>query len=183
MKDKNKLIIAVILLALLLPLAATQEPQRKVTLMLDFNINGIENDRAEVDGNGIGFYYPASIENYYVCLEDTNSLAAFGIASSGSLNYINLSKPGNYTMQLSQNSGSKFILPVTRGSCNAIKNQMPGIASQQFFIPYASFIKRPNIVTYLVLNYSIDIVGAFSKRSDFILTMEKNNSQIIMGGR
>ncbi|MCX6818945.1 MAG: hypothetical protein NT129_03000 [Candidatus Aenigmarchaeota archaeon] len=183
MKNKEILLIISLSLFLLVPVVLMQPSSHKVTMMLDFNINGIETDRAEVDGNGIGLYYQDNIENYYVCLEDTASSAVFGIASSGSLNYINLSKPGNYTMQLSQNSGSKFILPVTKGSCNAIKNKMPGIASQQFFIPYASFIKRPNNVTYIVLNYSIDIVGAFSKRSDFILIMEKNNSQIIMEGR
>jgi hypothetical protein len=179
MRNKIIMLIIVISILLLLPVALMQPSSRKVTFMLDFNINGIENDYAEVDGYGVGLYYPEDIKNNYACLADSS--ATFGIASS-EMNYINLSKPGNYTMQLSRNyEGNKFILPVTKGGCDAIKNKMPSLASPQ--PAYASFVQRPNNVTYLVLIYSIDIIGDFSKKNDFILTMEKNNSQIILGSR
>ena len=182
MKNKHYALMLVIAssVLLLLPLAVTQPSSDTVTFMLDFNINGIENDIAEVDGNGVGIYYPGDIENPYVCLADDT--ATFGIASS-EINYISLSKPDNYTMQLSQNyTGNKFILPITRGGCNIIRNKMSAIASNQFLVPYASFIARRS-VTYLILNYSLDIVGDFSKKNDFILTLEKNNSQIIVRSR
>lgn len=176
---KNRYFLLPLVLAFLaMPLAFTQPVN--VSFMLEFNIKGIENDFAEVDGNSVGTYYPADIENYYACIEDSS--AAFGIASGNSLDYLSLSKPGNYSIKLSQAySGNKFIIPVTAGGCSAISNKMPavdGLAEK-----YASFIPRSTDITYIILEYSIDLVGDFYRSGPFILTMEKNNSQLIVGSR
>ena len=182
-RNKYYILLVVAISLLLLPPALTEDPSTKVSLTMDFNINGIANDNAEVDGNSIGVYYPGDIDNYYVCLEDNAYSSVFGIASS-EIDYIQLSKPANYSIKISQNyTGNSFIIPVTIGSCNFIKSNMPSIKSSQFLGDYASFIARPVDMTYLILNYSVDIIGDFSQRGSFILTMRNNNSQLIMGLR
>ena len=176
---RNKIVLIVVFaLMILLPMAMTQ-PSRKVSFMLEFNINGIEYDSAEVDGNGEGIYYTDDIENHYACIEDTAT--AFGIAGR-SADYINLSRPGNYSIKFSQEyEGNKFIIPLTT-SCETIRKGMLSVRSGVFDSPFAGFIARQNDFTHIILNYS-DVTGEFSKSGLFILTMEKNNSQITVRGR
>lgn len=158
---------------------AMTQPSRKVSFMLEFNINGIEYDSAEVDGNGEGIYYTDDIENHYACIED--AATAFGIAGS-SADYINLSKPGNYSMKISQvYEGNRFIIPITT-KCDIISNGMPSVRSGLFDSPFSGFIARQNDFTHIILNYS-DVTGECSESGLFVLTMEKNNSQIIMEAR
>ena len=153
---------------------------------MEFNISGSSNDQAEVDQQGVGIYYTNQIDNYYTCLEDPSLTytPTFGIMFSGTeLNYIQLSSGDSYAMRVSQyEPGNRFIIPITMTGCESILNKSEIVKSFGYLTqPFVSFIETLDYPIQMELSYpEIDIVGDFSKSGNFIISLEKNETQIII---
>ena len=91
-------------------------------------------------------------------------------------------------MKLSQfRPGNKFILPVTRDGCSAVRGKVPSIKGgvlPQPFVQFLDLLKSP--ITIMLSYPELDIIGDFTKTGTFTLLMEKNVSgsvtQIIFRG-
>ncbi len=126
-----------------------------------------------------GFY----TTGYYVCIHDS-SLAndpTFGIVFAGNrLHYLNAS---NQRIELSQyQTGNKFIIPITKGSCSVIRGKP---VNEFLASPFSSFVPTGKYPLEIVLSYPIDLVGNFSESGSFVIDMEKRlsggSAQIIIG--
>jgi hypothetical protein len=154
-----------------------------VTFEMEFNLSGSES--AEVDGYGTGTYPPFNLTNFYTCMQDASisGIPAFGIVFAGDiLGYISLESGNSFAMKISQNqAGNKFLLPVTRNGCDAIKSKVNSIKNGILPQPFVSFLgglKATGI--NMILSYpEVDIVGDFTKSGTFTLLMEK----VVSGGR
>lgn len=158
----------------------------KVSFSLEFNMSDSQNDHAEVDNRTPGLYRPHQLANYYACIEDTSlsNSPAFGLVFSGrTLNYINLTAGNSYMMKMSQHqAGNKFIIPITRDGCTAIRNKMNivqafGVMTQPF---YSSGTTTGSPIEVALSYPDIDIIGNISKSGTFIVNIEKNESNGVL---
>ncbi len=152
----------------------------RVTFLLDFSINGTSEDTAYVDNRtSPGVYRPKEITNFFACVEDTSMSGSpvFGIIHAGSrLKYIRLDQGSSFVLRLSQEqSGNKFIIPVTGGGCNAIRSKFPIV------LPLTPFVLPTNLLNIMemIISYPFDISGDYEKTGKFQIVLEKNDTRII----
>ena len=153
-----------------------------ITFLLDLNISGPAGDIAFVDTQGIGLYRPKDISRSFVCVEDPTATGkpVLGIIHAGSSNlkYIRLDTGSSFILRLAQQQpGNKFIVPVTSGGCDIIRNKFPLV------LPLSPFALPANLLNTieLIITYPFDLKGDFEKTGAFTLVLEKNESQIAGG--
>jgi len=148
--------------------------EKRIAVSLEFTIS--ENQEAEPEG----FYNTG----HYACIHDSSleNQPTFGIIFAG--NRLNHTNATSQRIELSQyQSGNKFIIPITKGSCSVIRDKP---VKEFVASPFSSFATMKSYPIELILSYPIDIVGDFSRSGTFIINLEKNEtagkSQIIIGG-
>jgi len=147
--------------------------ERRITFSLEFDMS--ENQEIEPEG----FHKTG----HYTCVHDSSleNDPTFGILFAGKrFNYVNST---GQKIELSQyQSGNRFIIPITRGSCSVIREKP---AKEFLASPFSSFAPMQSYPIELILSYPIDIVGDFSRSGSFIINLERNEtagrSQIIIG--
>src|SRR3989338_3572324 len=155
--------------------------QTTVTFMLNFNISGVANDVASVDGKTFGFYRPLELNKFFTCVQDAGiaSTPTFGIVSSGQqLNYIELqNSSSSFVLRVSQfQQDNKFLVPVTTGGCANIGNKLP-LNSLTPFVPTGEVIDAVE----MFLSYPFtDIVGNYEKSGRLTLVLDKNDTNQIV---
>lgn len=159
------------------------------TFALELNINGSQNDTAEVNPSGTGFYRANNITNFVACVEDATiqSTPVFGLVFSGSgFDYINvttnLSQGNSFRVIMSQNfTRSRFIIPVTKSGCSVLRNRFQDIQAYGYlpsaFVPFA---KGKNPLEVSLPLPELDLVGDVSKTGAFKILLEKNETDQIV---
>ena len=160
---------------------------KEITFVLDLNISGTQYDEAEVGGLGTGIYHPEDVNDYYICLYDSDLGISYGLVFSGKdLYYMNLSSSDKgYSLGITQYEGeNRFIIPVVSGPCSIIRDKMSQI--REFGYPVRAFIpvtREENPIEVILEYLDIDIIGNETESGSFGILLEKNEtaeqSQII----
>ncbi|MCD6381932.1 MAG: right-handed parallel beta-helix repeat-containing protein, partial [Candidatus Aenigmarchaeota archaeon] len=154
----------------------------KVTVEMDFDINGISGDTGMVGEEGMGVYSKSQLSKYYTCSYDSvegGQPAAAMIFTGSKFDSASLSQDTENKMKISQYyEGNHLIIALVNGSCSAISNSYGSIGSIAY-TPLSSIEFKHKYPVLVKLKYpSVDIVGNLTLgEGTHTLVFEKEKSE------
>jgi hypothetical protein len=164
-----------------------------VTFELSYDITGSGGpDTVKISNRSASSYEKkrkGEIDHYYLCSYDPLvGNTSFGIIFAGNeVIYLEYNQTDNNKMKITQvSNGNKFIIPMINNTCSQIHDKIAIVESNEIMTePFESFTLPSEYPIEILLQYpTIDIIGDSIVRGDFILYLEKNETdgipQIIM---